>query len=67
MLLLLAYIDVAIADVAIAWTRNEFFPKLPFSPIQSYLGFCDDLNAQTCNDSMQRWGNDEEGRWSTPS
>ena len=27
---------------------------LPFSPLLSYLGVCEDFNVQTCNDSMQR-------------
>ena len=33
------------------------FSKLPFSPLLSYLGDCEVLNAQTCNDPRQRWGN----------
>ena len=41
------------------------FSKLPFSPLLSSLGFCEELNAQTCNYQMQRWGNNE-GRWFTP-
>ena len=35
----------------------EWVFKLPFSPLLSYLGDCDVLNAQTCNDPRQRWGN----------
>ena len=33
------------------------FSKMPFSPLLSYWGDCDVLNAQTCNDPRQRWGN----------
>ena len=42
-----------------------FRAALPFSS-ELYLGVCEDLNAHTCNDPMQRWGNNEEGRWSSP-
>ena len=38
-------------------TGGWAFSKLPFSPLLSYLGDCEDLNAQTCNYSMQRSGN----------
>ena len=30
-------------------TSGMSFFKLPFSPLLSYLGVCEDLNAQTCN------------------
>ena len=35
----------------------SFFPSCPSVLFLSYLGDCKVLNAQTCNDPKQRWGN----------